>query len=101
MSRASIQLEQIRVREPCTADWDRMSGDDRVRFCEGCQSHVHNLSAMTRDEAERLVCEAAGRLCVCKRAVESALETTLVLHRNEPSSHRPRFLLGRRAVLSR
>jgi len=41
-----------------------MTGDDRTRFCAGCGLHVHNLSAMTRDEAERLVCERAGRLCI-------------------------------------
>jgi hypothetical protein len=57
-------LDVLRVRKPCSADWDRMPGGDRVRFCEGCRKHVHNLSAMTRGEAEQLVCEAAGRLCV-------------------------------------
>jgi hypothetical protein len=57
-------LDVIRIEEPCSQDWDRMTGDERVRFCAGCRKHVHNLSAMTRDEAERLVCEQAGELCV-------------------------------------
>ena len=57
-------LDVIRIEEPCSEDWDRMTGDERVRFCAGCRKHVHNLSAMTRDEAERLVCEKAGELCV-------------------------------------
>lgn len=41
-----------------------MRGDERGRFCGHCQKSVHNLSAMTSDEAERLVCQAAGSLCV-------------------------------------
>jgi hypothetical protein len=41
-----------------------MSGDNGARFCAACGKHVHNLSAMPRDEAERLLCESAGSLCV-------------------------------------
>ena len=41
-----------------------MKGDDRVRFCGHCSMHVYNLSAMGRSEAERLVSEREGRLCV-------------------------------------
>jgi hypothetical protein len=41
-----------------------MTGDAKTRFCAGCQRHVHNLSAMPREEAERLLCEPAGRVCV-------------------------------------
>src|SRR3954465_2557570 len=41
-----------------------MAGDRRVRFCPQCKKNVYNLSAMPRDEAERLVCESAGNLCV-------------------------------------
>src|SRR5688572_2122607 len=57
-------LDVIEVREPCTASWESMRGDERVRFCTHCGKHVHNLSAMPRDEAERMVCEQAGALCV-------------------------------------
>lgn len=64
MSQVRMPLEVLRVGSPCTQDWNAMAGDDRRRFCAGCGLHVHNLSAMPRDEAERLVCEAAGRLCV-------------------------------------
>ena len=57
-------LDVIEVRTPCPANWDQMKGDGQTRFCQGCQKHVHNLSAMSSDEAERLVCRTAGRLCV-------------------------------------
>lgn len=61
---ARLSLDVIDVRTPCPSEWDRMAGDERSRFCAGCGLHVHNLSAMTRTDAERLVCQAAGRLCV-------------------------------------
>lgn len=56
MSQLRVPLEVLRVQTPCTEDWARMSGDARRRYCAGCGLHVHNLSAMTRGEAERLVC---------------------------------------------
>ena len=59
-----LPLDVIQVAEPCPESWEDMSGDDRVRYCAGCRKHVYNLSAMTRTEAERLVCEGAGSLCV-------------------------------------
>ena len=40
-----------------------MKGDDRVRFCEGCRKNVYNLSALSRDEAERLIQSHDGKLC--------------------------------------
>ena len=57
-------LDVIEIRTPCPADWEQMAGDDAKRFCQHCQKHVHNLSAMPADGAERLVCESAGKLCV-------------------------------------
>ena len=64
MATRSISLEQVRVAEPCPVAWGAMKGDDQRRFCSHCSLHVHNLSAMPRDEAQRLICESAGRLCV-------------------------------------
>src|SRR3712207_667528 len=59
-------LDVIEVKEPCHASWESMRGDGRVRFCQGCGKLVHNLSAMSREEAAALVggCAAAGELCV-------------------------------------
>jgi hypothetical protein len=56
-------LPNIRVASPCTADWNQMTGDDRVRHCGTCDKDVFNLSAMTREDAEALVLEKAGDLC--------------------------------------
>ena len=57
-------LEDLRIATPCNADWDDMNGDERVRFCGKCEKNVYNLSAMTRADAEALVREKEGRLCV-------------------------------------
>ncbi|HEU0031491.1 MAG TPA: hypothetical protein VFQ53_12720 [Kofleriaceae bacterium] len=57
-------LDNIRVAAPCTAEWSKMVGDDRVRHCGDCKKNVYNLSAMTRDEAQALIVEREGDLCV-------------------------------------
>ncbi|MGE3107934.1 MAG: hypothetical protein AB7G11_10580 [Phycisphaerales bacterium] len=60
-----IRLEQIRVASPCTERWEDMSGDERSRHCARCNLHVHNLSAMSRAQADALVASASqGRVCV-------------------------------------
>lgn len=57
-------LKNFAVTNPCSEDWEKMSGGDRVRFCSHCKLSVNNLSAMTRKEALKLVREANGRVCV-------------------------------------
>ena len=64
MSKFTNPLEQVRVAAPCTADWEKMVGDERMRYCDRCSLHVYNLSGMTRREAEALVAGTEGRLCV-------------------------------------
>lgn len=59
-----IPLESVSVASPCNADWDAMHGDDRSRFCSGCAKNVYNLSALTKSEAETLLLEKEGKLCV-------------------------------------
>ncbi len=59
-----IQLDQIKIASPCSADWEAMTGTDQARFCGSCRKNVYNLSEMTRDEAQRVVEEHEGRLCV-------------------------------------
>ena len=59
-----VSLEVLQIADPCTSSWAEMQGDGRARFCGHCKKSVHDLSAMTRSEAERLVCESAGSLCV-------------------------------------
>lgn len=42
-----------------------MSGDDRVRHCAECHLNVHNISSLSRDDAESLLQASVGkRLCI-------------------------------------
>jgi hypothetical protein len=61
---AQFSLEQLNVAEPCHASWNQMRGNATGRLCGHCQKTVHDLSAMPREEAERLVCQSAGELCI-------------------------------------
>ncbi len=57
-------LDQVRIASPCSARWEDMVGDERVRHCAQCNLNVHNFSAISADEAEALLAkhvEAAGR----------------------------------------
>lgn len=64
MARRSIRLENISVSAPCKADWNKMLGNDQVRFCQECKLNVYNLSGMSREQAEDVVRAKEGNLCV-------------------------------------
>src|SRR5258705_12719203 len=57
-------LDNIRVASPCSAKWDDMTGDERARLCAQCDKQVFNISAMMRVEAEALIVEKNGKLCI-------------------------------------
>src|SRR3954463_1871707 len=64
MSQRTSPLDNVKIAAPCSAGWDNMIGTERVRFCGQCSLNVYNLSAMTKGDAERLIMESEGRLCV-------------------------------------
>lgn len=64
MDRFNSLLDHVRIAAPCKADWQQMIGTDRVRFCGQCNLNVYNLSSMTRMQAESLIAQTEGRLCV-------------------------------------
>ena len=64
MRKFTSPLEGVRVAAPCPADWEKMVGDERVRFCGQCSLNVYNLSGMTKREAEGLVANSEGHLCI-------------------------------------
>jgi hypothetical protein len=57
-------IDAIEVKNPCSEDWNEMTGTDKIRFCSHCSTHVNNLSEMTRKEALRLVRASNGKLCI-------------------------------------
>jgi carboxypeptidase family protein len=63
MSKDRDSINNLRVASPCTVGWERMSGDERVRFCDECSLHVYNISEMTGAEVRALVAGTEGRIC--------------------------------------
>jgi hypothetical protein len=57
-------LDSIEVKSPCAQDWDSMHGSNDFRFCDHCVKHVHDLSAMTRKDARKLIARSNGNICV-------------------------------------
>ena len=64
MAQFTDPLSHVRIAAPCRADWERMRGNERVRFCGECSMNVYNLSNMSKKDAEALILNAEGRLCV-------------------------------------
>ena len=56
-------LDQITIASPCSAPWEKMQGNDQVRFCKQCEKHVYNFSEMTRADAKALIIAKEGKLC--------------------------------------
>ena len=60
----SNPLDKIKVASPCSQDWNAMIGNERKRYCGDCKLNVYNLSGMSRTEAENLLTNSEGRLCI-------------------------------------
>ncbi|QYK54038.1 MAG: hypothetical protein KF824_03880 [Fimbriimonadaceae bacterium] len=54
----------VRIAKPCPKDWNEMTGDDQSRFCSHCEKSVHNLAEMSANDAEQLLCNTSGRVCI-------------------------------------
>jgi hypothetical protein len=63
MSKKSL-IDSIEVKTPCSEDWSRMEGSEKIRFCGHCAKDVNNISELTRKEAMRLVRDSGGNLCI-------------------------------------
>jgi hypothetical protein len=75
-TRALPVLDRISIASPCTVSWDCMTGDEKSRHCAQCNLKVHNLSAMTRDEAEAFLASTIDAK-VCARLYRRADGTVL------------------------
>ena len=56
--------QPLEIRKPCPRLWEDLQGDERRRFCSECALHVHNSAELTAREAQALVSEAEGRVCM-------------------------------------
>ena len=58
-----LNVDELGIASPCTADWNRMVGDERKRFCEECGQNVFNVEALSREEVAALVAQSY-RVCL-------------------------------------
>jgi hypothetical protein len=63
MSAKKRKLDKLQVVSPCSTDWDRMSGDEKKRFCSECNKFVYDFSQMTRRQVEAIVSIHRGQMC--------------------------------------
>ncbi len=63
MTKQADSFDRLRIASACPASWEKMKGNEQVRFCAECQLNVYNLSGMTRRQAEAVVRQTEGRLC--------------------------------------
>lgn len=60
------------IQKPCPKNWDAMQGDEKRRYCEHCQLHVHNLSEMSTQEQVALMESPGERKCITYTAPTNA-----------------------------
>ena len=63
MSKKTL-LDAIYIPLPCPKSWEKMIGGDKVRFCESCENDIYNISAMTRQEARKLLFQSKEKVCI-------------------------------------
>lgn len=76
MSKKSL-FESLQVKNPCSEEWDKMAGNNKVRLCSHCSTEVNDLSRLTVKQAMRLVGSSNGSICV--------------RFKNDPLTGRPMF----------
>src|SRR4051812_25375206 len=64
MRTALTVLNAVDVPHPCPVPWAEMAGGGGLRHCAHCDKKVHDLSALTAEEAVELLRAGEGQVCV-------------------------------------
>lgn len=56
-------MKSIQLAKPCSENWEQMQPHDKNRFCGLCQTHVHDMTALSIKEMEHLLRANKGQLC--------------------------------------
>lgn len=59
-----FDINKLRVASPCSAGWESMTGNDRVRHCHACQLNIYNTAEMSNAEVQHLIETRESRLCI-------------------------------------
>ncbi|MBX7170249.1 MAG: hypothetical protein K1X72_04775 [Pyrinomonadaceae bacterium] len=57
-------LENIKVKNPCSMDWEDMTGNDEIRFCGRCQQNIYNISEMPKRRALKVLNQPNEKICI-------------------------------------
>lgn len=58
------RLETINLAFSCPMDWDKMIGNNQIRYCPECKLSVYNISSLSNVEATKLINSNENRLCI-------------------------------------
>jgi hypothetical protein len=65
-----------KINKPCPADWNEMTGNDASRHCDKCKKSVHNISQLSKEEAEQVLCHSTQSVCIrIQQAANGAFKT--------------------------
>ncbi len=70
-------MKQARIASPCSANWDEMPGDEKMRLCGQCNKHVLNAIEMTDEEVLQAFARIAAGKRVCMQLYRRADGTFL------------------------
>ena len=68
-------LDRIGFSFRCPMDWEAMEGDEQSRFCLRCRKMVHDLSALSAEEAESFLRENPGACVRILRRADGSVVT--------------------------
>jgi hypothetical protein len=57
-------LENLEIKNPCSINWDEMTGDEGIRYCGKCRHQVYNLSEMPKRRALKILNQPNAKVCV-------------------------------------
>lgn len=66
-----MHRRSLPIAQPCHEDFDAMEPQGSRRFCDRCQTPVHDLSAMTRTEARDFLRQRQGQQVCVRYRTES------------------------------
>lgn len=60
------KIDDVFIAAPCRYGWQNMrdAGEANIRFCDGCEMPVYDLSTMTRDEINHLLDREGDSVCL-------------------------------------
>ena len=93
----------LSIPQPCDEDWNRMTQDEKGRFCNACQKHVMDFTNMTDGELAAFFRKPSKSLC--GRLQYSQLERDIFIPRKRIPWIKyffkfslPAFLLSQKAI---